>query len=104
MSVVEDLKTAKGHVANGWHQGSLSDRNGNVCAMGAIALAVGVELDLEDVGEVDWARHTAAHMELRKHLPISFESVPDFNDDIETTHQDVLNLFDKALADLGGLS
>lgn len=38
------------------------------------------------------------------HLPEPYGSVPLFNDDPLTTHQDVLDVLDKTLADLGGMA
>lgn len=41
---------------------------------------------------------------LRGFLPDDASDVDAFNDAETTTDQDVLNLFDKALADLGGMA
>jgi hypothetical protein len=94
VSVVDDLKGARERVEKGWCKHRLRDGQGNVCAVGAICLQTGAEMP---------ARHPAA-AQLRKFLPKEFGGeIADFNDARSTTKEDVLMLFDKALADLGGL-
>lgn len=87
---------------NQWIKGEMLNENG-CCIIGALKTA--------DTSYFQVDRYEAER-ELQCHLPGGAEAfmrgslVPlaQFNDDPETTHQDVLNLFDKALADLGGLA
>lgn len=101
MSVVEDLRNAKRELLRrGWTQGILESGDGRVCAVGAINRAT-------DSCKMD-ARTHAVQQQLTVYLDadcFKTELVPlaAFNDRPDTTMQDVVNLFDKALADLGGL-
>lgn len=55
-----------------------------------------------------WELRDAAEDELRKYLPPHYREykygIARFNDAETTTKQDILNLFDKAIADLGGMA
>lgn len=104
MSVIEDLKAARQHVERGWMQGKLTDYNGNVCAMGAVSIAAGMRIGSMVSHTMEWDRHQAQYEALMKQIPEGFFDVAAFNDDPATTKQDVLNLFDKALAELGGMA
>jgi hypothetical protein len=105
MSVVEDLKAARQHVELGWTQGKLHRVETNsVCAMGAVSLAAGMRFGSPCSQIVEWDRHQAMYDELMKHIPSEFFDVAAFNDAETTTQRDVLDLFDKALAELGGLA
>jgi len=103
MSVIDDLKAARDEVEKGWCKFALEDKEGNVCVLGAIQRAI------------DWnAFHTTvpnghrlfvAIDALARVLPeFAKGSVVVYNNHSSTTKEDVLNLFDKALADLGGLA
>lgn len=97
-TIADDLRAARALVERGWFKGWLTDGQ-RVCAVGALNIAcngsaAGIPLD-------DWERRDAAAALLRQHLT---QEIAYFNDDPETTKQDVLNLFDKALADLGALA
>lgn len=99
--VIKDLKAAREVVSRGWHKGSESDGKGNFCALAAVSIATGGSYD-----EItDHKRFQMVVDALLSRLGSKVKhDVAAFNDDPETTHQDVLNLFDKALADLGGLA
>lgn len=102
MSVIEDLKTAMATIDKGWYQGGLVGAEG-VCAVGALNMAcAGSPVPW---GDVDWARRDESYKALKSHLPKDFQGreIAYFNDHPGTTKQDVLNLFEKTLADLGGL-
>lgn len=110
--VIADLKAAKEELARrGRHMGEMVGPGGTVCARGAIGCAVipgFAEMVNDNVrihAFVRSERFQAAERELRRHLPDDYwvKAVWAFNDDHKTTDTDVLNLFDKALADLGGL-
>lgn len=100
MSVVGDLRRARDIVAKGWCPRGLYDELGNVCAVGAVNIACEGHLH---VRSKPTSRRDEALRALIRHLPGSWQEVYRYNDDPSTTHQDILNLFDKALADLGGL-
>lgn len=99
MSVVEDLRNAKQELLRrGWGKGFLEREDGSLCALGAIQCVTGVS----------HARRFMAEKQLEAHLgaecfDTAYKPVAAFNDEPGTTFRDVLNLFDKALADLGGL-
>jgi hypothetical protein len=100
VSVIDDLKVARAAVENGWHQGSLMNGAGGVCVVGALRVACFSTVHMD----VDVLRCAAALNELGKHLPDSRLAVAGYNDAPTTTKQDILDLFDKTLADLGGLA
>jgi hypothetical protein len=102
MTVADDLKTARQHlVERGWNQGGLIN-GGRVCAMGALNLACWGEVRPGLNADVD--RRGPAFAALAKHVPSEFgDEVAMFNDAPTTEFEDVLNLFDKALAELGAL-
>lgn len=97
MKLSEILTNARGVVSNGWCQGAYYDGNGSYCSIGALSKA------LQSSPQVlEGERYREAYMYLNNHLPaLGFDNgqdVVDFNDDPATTQQDVLNLFDKAIA------
>lgn len=107
MSLIDDLKEARGHVEAGWIKHRIKDSDGNVCIMGAVERVT--ESDWRDSychvsAEPDFTRYQAMRQALIDHLPGEFSTIPKFNDDGRTTKQDALHLFDKTLADLGGLA
>ena len=115
MSVVDDLKAARAEVEKGWCKRTFGDSEGNVCTRGAVNTAVSGDpfalyAAVVEPATMDdwWERQAAACEQLRKHIPpaavTGLEPIAEFNDAPTTTKQDVLNLFDKALADLGGLA
>ena len=68
--------------------------NGEICVVVALS-------------RVGWGMGTCittARDAVRSHLPDKFFDIVSYNDDPHTTHQDILNLLDKTLADLGGLA
>lgn len=119
MTVVDTLTAARREFqAHGGRHGYLKDSHGKVCALGAIASVLGILQPVLDgygklsywiVGGDAWDREGPAReavLELAKHCPPSryggdASRVTNFND--RSTYGDVLNLFEKALADLGAL-
>lgn len=99
--VIEDLKAAREIVKDHWYKGALTDEQGNYCIVGAINMTVSGSAYMFDTH-----RRWAAEEALVAHLPENLRSfgIPSFNDDDSTTHADVMTLFDKTLADLGGLA
>ena len=108
-SVREVLVEARGLVERGWHQSSLTDGCGNYCLRAAISLAAGSFTDVHGrVGylpyKTDGSTHAAYILDLdsqllvRAFLPEGYQSIPVFNDDLETTQNDVLGVLDKAIA------
>jgi hypothetical protein len=62
-------------------------------------------LNIACTGSVEGFNHrrNAAARALIEHIPKKYEEVAAYNDHPSITHEDILNLFDKTLADLGGL-
>lgn len=93
------LKGARAEVAKGWCKNAL-ERGGSVCAIGAIARAVHgsaqASVSEHDVSQAAWS---IVKDHVPGGIPLSY-----YNNAETTTQQDVLDLFDKALADLGGLA
>lgn len=98
----ETIKAAREFLSDPtrWHQGSYSNENYSAfCLLGTLE-HVSVKLSMYDAEEL-----------IVEHLPGGVEAftnehlrpIAAFNDDPATTHQDVLNLLDKTLADLGEL-
>lgn len=97
--LADTIKTARGVVAQGWCQKHFSDGNGNHCAWGAV---------LEALAPLQEQHHRTAYFESQEFLhklaqAQGHPSVFDFNDAPTTTQRDVLDFFDKALAELGAL-
>jgi hypothetical protein len=108
--LIVDLKVARRElVARGRCRGTLLDRStGAVCAMGAVSVATIEGFDQLATSD-DWcsaqsasARFLRAERQLSRYAPNG--SVETFNDSPATIDQDVLDLFDKTLANLGGLA
>lgn len=92
MSVRENLIKAKALIdaPEKWHKGSL--RNGScLCAMGAVWDS------LKSDGHTGWCRGTLEYRAVVSALPEPFNDVPPFNDDPNTTHADIIALFDRAI-------
>lgn len=113
--LVADLKAARAElVKRGRCTGNLMSQDGRVCALGAVAVAV-MQDDLTGIGYDElfdnprankaWGALLSALGQPPQPLDVSFlDDVDGFNDSVATTDADVLNLFDKALAELGGLA
>lgn len=116
--LITDLKAARAElVKRGRCRGRLVTESGQVCARGATAVVAADKFEAlylsrakDAQGDQSWTyelttpRARLAEQALRRHLPGPYRGIESFNDDLRTTDQDVLNLFDKALADLGGLA
>ena len=120
--VVADLKAARAElVRRGRCIGHMVRDDGSVCTTGAIGVAIDVEFESHYMqwarlggntgssGGREWStvtmspRFWAVKRALRQHVPDGSNYVEGYNDKFTTTDADVLNLFDKALAELGGL-
>lgn len=95
-TIADELKAARALLAKGWCQHAL-ERNGSYCAFGAINKAV--TGDAMSYGAGQRLGPYAAIMDIVPGCDIAA-----FNNAETTTQQDVLNLFDKALAELGALA
>jgi hypothetical protein len=126
--MIADLQAARGElVARGHCVGRRIGQSGSVCTRGAINVAVvdGFEALYQDPrwrqNEFEcapWAvlthhnaRNRAAEQIVARHLPAGFNAIEAWNDERDPntyaplrTADDLLNLFDKALAELGGLA
>lgn len=95
MTVIDDLRAARNIIEQGWCKGRNTDGNGSYCILGAVGVATKNE-------SFATSRYYDAVCELRLQMPEV--GLPDFNDDPSTTKEDVLGLFDKAIAELGGMA
>lgn len=100
VAVVKILQSARAEVAKGWCKNQLEDQDGNVCVVGAIHRA-----DLGSARALTCLTLDGAHAfeEVQAHVPRG-ERLDLYNNAKTTEKQDVLDLFDKTLADLGGLA
>ena len=95
MATADDLRAAKALIdtPEKWIKGEFS-RNGCYCAAGAIAAAVGHN------PRAAWARGSRWR-EAKDALELALEGdllLPEYNDAPDTTHADVMSLFDRAIA------
>ncbi len=91
MKASELSDAARCELDMGWTQGEYSNYQGNVCAIGALERVAMKNMAIGQAGlvqqELDAKAHEMSNGE--------FDRVQSFNDDRNTTKQDVLNLFDK---------
>lgn len=114
MNVVEVLQVArKVLVVSGWTRHRMRAVNGKVCATGAVGVAVDPAAMADSRTQnhlsenLDFAAATTA---LQEHLPEKYKGftkspawdVAYYNDHIATNQDDILDLYDKTIADLGG--
>ena len=107
MSVVDDLKAAREIVARGWLKSKslLEDSDGNTSALGAIAIATYGCIPLDIIQLRLDVRFLAARSALKANLPKEcFRSIVGFENRPATTHRDIINLFDKTIAELVGVA
>lgn len=97
------LMEARAIVQRGWNQHAVTDGKGAYCLKGAIGIASGAMVDRG--GEVAYTKSvTNACLYqfvmgvVASQLPEPFESIPAFNDQPDTTRDDVLAVLDKAIA------
>lgn len=86
--MLEVLKKAREKINNGWCQGDYVNEEGCVCTVGAVELTIGRESILF-YPTLDF---------LTKFLPKYSDCVIYYNDHPSTTKEDILALFDKAIA------
>jgi hypothetical protein len=108
--LIADLKAARAEiVARGRCSFDLVNEYGSVCMLGAVGVAALGNTFLGNPG-YEWfedsPRLRSVEDVLLKYVPKTHKNFPieAFNDDETTTDADVLTVFDKALADLGGLA
>lgn len=77
-----------------WHKGSIG-KGACLCAAGAVCKAVNWNYLTGDR-----LRRLPEMRALFDRLPTGFYDVPVFNDDPNTTHADIMTLFDRAIAAL----
>lgn len=105
-STLQVLKDARALISDAtrWTRGELYDTySGRSCALGAVHRASNPEWVGEHVRPAD--TYTEAVAALSAHVPYPWSTTPHanvwlFNDDPDTSHPDVLALFDKAIAKL----
>lgn len=94
-----------------WTKGDLLE-DGAMCVLGAISAATAGHIrDYREFESAEYTRAKAVAETLGRHIPLDqvgerredWTRVYEFNDLPDVTKRDVLNLFDKALAELGGL-
>lgn len=98
-TIADDLKAARALLEKGWCKNALEDGRGNCCVLGAIALATaGNAYEWND-------RSQHAAVLVADQLPGgALMTLMNVNNAYDTTQQDMLNLMDKALAELGALA
>lgn len=83
----------------------MGDGKGNYCALGALDRAANMSFGLTSDALCAAEDALAAHVPGREEYQArNKHPVPAYNDKPTTTLQDILDLFDKTLADLGGLA
>lgn len=114
--LIADLKEARAQlIARGWCRGDFLAPDGSVCALGAVRTAIDPTYNRgywNSVIDMAGGRYVNAQRALEDHLPVTSGRcavgrcghVDCFNDRAASDAQDVLDLFDKTLADLGGLA
>lgn len=115
---IADLKAARAElVARGRCRGQLVNEDRQVCVRGAVGVVISPKFEEMYLNPIysggipnwarelseDWQRVRRVESVLQAHVP-GGTRIELWNDDPETTDEDVLNLFDKALAELGGLA
>jgi hypothetical protein len=104
--VIADLQGAREIVRTRWQKGGLSNGT-HFCAIGAVRQAIigSPVITVITMGSPELGRTIRAEEALAAKLPAEYgNNIAEFNDAKATTHQDILDLFDKTLADLGGLA
>lgn len=95
IKVAESLAVAKVFLQEcGWTQGAL-EKHGRLCALGAIAAAKGI-----DIAEEQQADNLPLHREanaLAREIK-GWYCIPDWNDAESRTLEEVLEVFDRAIA------
>lgn len=116
--LIRDLQNARAElISRGWAQWDFIAHDGRVCALGALGVATVEDFDQlpvyqqEAIFQYGWwpdresefePRMARARAALEQMLPPP-HFVHDFNDFDAETVEDILDLFDKTLAELGGL-
>lgn len=100
MKASEHLGAARDEIDKGWTRGTLQDHLGNVCAVGAISrvAAQANPQGLDAFVETCAAGNAAAAALDKVVQELGGNTIMEFND--TSTKEDVLNAFDKAIAQL----
>jgi hypothetical protein len=106
MNEADVIKGARGILSDPkrWSQnGAGDDTDDTYCVLSAMAVSAGQNR------EAFWDYHkdtplNRARVLVEAHLPEGFRSAWFYNDEPARTHEDILNLLDKTLAELGGLA
>jgi hypothetical protein len=105
--LIADLRAARAELMKrGRCRHHFTDHMGRVCALGAIGVALDSNFDkfsrsAQERARIHNHRFYRAEQALREFVPTT--SVDTYNDDPTTTDQDILDLYEKTLASLGGL-
>jgi hypothetical protein len=92
MTTLDVLVAARAEIEKGWCRGAAVDVHGNVCALGAIDVALGgSRSSFKSLATRAWDRMDVLHA-------LSGGAIGEFNDRPDTTKADVLALFDRAIA------
>lgn len=94
MKASELCDAARGELYKGWTQRTYRASNGNVCAIGALERVAVQNMAIQQAGVVQ------RELNAKCREMFGRMSVPNFNDDRNTTKEDVLALFDKATISL----
>lgn len=106
--VREVLVAAKNILGRGWHQGSYSDGYGHsFCIRAAISVAASaLDVSAEPTSWTAASENFQARIALeldacrmvQDNLPEPWTTIPGWNDDQDTVHNDVLAVMDKAIS------
>lgn len=105
MKPSEHLAAARDEIVKGWTKGTIERSNGSVCSVGAIARVAKQQQTetLDDFIENCTTGEEAAESlrkKIREMTGKDFIGIEHYNDDPDTTQEDVLAAFDKAIAAL----
>lgn len=102
---VDILKTARENLPGHWFQGDFSDGQGNFCALGHLGYALGVaDGNIDEFTDGRDMEYAVLLAELIKEQYPDFNpkgyngSVAEWNDSEDRTEEEVIAIFDKAIA------
>lgn len=101
MKASELAAEARDEIYMGWTQDEYSNMAGHVCAVGAVERVALRNMAIAQAGIVQAALNEKAQEMFGQAFGRNFDRVQSFNDDLHTTRDDVLALFDKVTLELG---
>lgn len=93
------LKRAQALIKDGWTQGTFYNGSGSYCALGAVYAVTSKRENQDSAASIGTPYgQSIVDNYLKRSLPEGFYSVAAFNDNLKTAHDDVLALYDRAIA------